>query len=119
MSNKVFIIGGLLTLILVVGGIFLSSKPLKSDPKLDKFAQCLTDKKIIMYGAYWCPHCQAQKKLLGDSPYIPYVECTVEIKKCQDLGINSYPTWIDANGKRYNGQLSLDQLSQATSCPLP
>ena len=30
-----------------------------------------------MYGAYWCPHCQAQKKVFGESfQYVPYVECT-------------------------------------------
>lgn len=69
-----------------------------------------------MYGAYWCSHCQAQKKLLGDSQYIPYVECTVEIKKCQDLGVNSYPTWIDANGQRYEGEQSIEKLSQITGC---
>ena len=52
--------------------------------KLDDFAKCLTQKSVVMYGAYWCPHCQAQKKLFGSSfKYVNYVECTKDIKKCE------------------------------------
>lgn len=116
--NKTLIWGGVITALVVIIGIFLISKPPKDNPKLDSFVQCLATKKLVMYGAYWCPHCQNQKKLLGDSQYIPYVECTVEIKKCQDLGVNSYPTWIDANGQRYDGEQSLQKLSQISACEL-
>lgn len=116
--NKTIVFGGLVTILAIILGIFLISRPPKANPKLDQFAQCLSDKKLVMYGAYWCPHCQAQKKLLGDSQYIPYVECTVEIKKCQDLGVNSYPTWIDVNGQRYEGEQTLQKLSQITRCQL-
>jgi len=114
--NKTIIFGGLVTILVIILGIFFISRPPKSNLKLDSFAKCLADKKLVMYGAYWCPHCQAQKKLLGDSQFIPYVECTVEIKKCQDAGITGYPTWIDSTGQRYEGEQSLQKLSQITGC---
>ena len=31
--------------------------------KYDGFAQCLKDKGATFYGAFWCPHCKAQKAL--------------------------------------------------------
>jgi glutaredoxin len=73
-----------------------------------------------MYGAYWCPHCQAQKKLFGPSfQHLKYVECTVDVKLCQEQKIESYPTWIFADGTRISGELSLADLAQKTSCQPP
>lgn len=79
---------------------------------LDGFAQCLASKNITMYGAYWCPHCQNEKALFGDSfKYVNYVECTQEIAKCESAGIQGYPTWIfpaspagGPDGRRFEGE---------------
>lgn len=88
--------------------------------KIDSFAKCLTQKGVVMYGAYWCPHCQRQKKLFGDSfQYVNYVECTKDVKKCQEKKIEGYPTWIFKNGERIAGEVSFDQLAQKTSCKAP
>jgi thiol-disulfide isomerase/thioredoxin len=65
----------------------------------DKFAQCLTEKGAKFYGAFWCPHCQAQKALFGKSKeFLPYIECSTpdtkgQLQICKDKNIQSYPTW--------------------------
>jgi len=95
--------------------------------KLDDFARCLTDKKAVMYGAFYCEHCKEQKDLFGDSAqYLPYVECVERgtrkvTDQCKTLGIRRTPTWIfEQSGERVDGKvLSLQELSQKTGCKLP
>lgn len=89
------------------------------------FAQCLTDKGVKMYGAYWCPHCQDQKKLFGDSfDKITYVECAIPgdssgvVRACKDAGIDGYPTWVLPDNSRLTGLQTLQALSDQTGCPL-
>ena len=90
---------------------------------LDIFAKCLTDKGAKFYGAYWCPHCNNQKKLFGDSiKYVTYVECAIEgsndqVKECTDAGITGYPTWI-INSKQYPGEQTFEKLAELTGCKL-
>ncbi|MDO8428286.1 MAG: hypothetical protein Q7S92_03670 [Candidatus Diapherotrites archaeon] len=67
---------------------------------LDKFAYCLAQNDLVMYGAYWCEYCQAQRALFGNSfQYAKYVECGVQgdrkaqTQVCKDAQIQSYPTW--------------------------
>ena len=95
--------------------------------KLDEFARCITDKKAVMYGAFYCEHCKEQKDLFGDSAqYLPYVECVEKgtrkvTDQCKALGIRRTPTWIfEQSGERLEGKvLSLQELSQKTGCKLP
>lgn len=92
--------------------------------KYDAFATCLKEKGVIFYGASWCPHCQAEKKLFGSSARIlNYVECATSKGKqtqfCKDQKIMSYPTWEFADGSRINSEISLEILAQKTSCVLP
>lgn len=87
---------------------------------LDLFAQCLAEKKITMYGAYWCSHCQAEKARFGNSfKYVPYVECTEETNKCVEAGIEGYPTWILQDGTKLVGEQGLEKLSEVSGCVLP
>ena len=119
MSNKVIIVSLSLVALLLITGIFLISKQPRANPAMDSFTKCLTEKKLVMYGAYWCPHCQSQKKLFGDSvQYLPYVECTQQTALCLEKKIEGYPTWIDASGNRYSGEQSLQKLSEITQCQL-
>ena len=98
---------------------------LRSQHKYDGFARCLSERGLKMYGAYWCPHCQAQKKLFGSSQkLLPYVECstadgTAQIQVCTDKKITGYPTWEFADGSRLGGEIPLVQLADKTSCVLP
>lgn len=93
--------------------------------KYDTFAQCLEDQGAIFYGAFWCPHCQAQKKLFGSSAkLLPYVECSTangqgQTQACIDKKIASYPTWEFADGSRLTGEIPLVKLAEKTSCELP
>lgn len=88
--------------------------------KLDAFAQCLREKGATMYGTYWCPHCQNEKKAFGNSfQYVPYVECSAEPQRCLDANVQSYPTWIFPDSRRFEGEQGLEKLSEESGCPLP
>ncbi len=77
-----------------------------------------------MYGAFWCPHCEAQKELFGPAlDNVPYVECdpggeSPQPQLCQDKGIQGYPTW-EIDGEFYPGVRSLEELATLTRFPLP
>jgi len=96
----------------------------KKPGKYDGLAQCITDSGAQFYGAFWCPHCQAQKALFGKSAkLLPYVECSEsdgngQLQVCIDKEIQSYPTWIFADGTRTTGEQSFAALSEKTSCEI-
>ena len=91
----------------------------------DDFAKCLGDKNAKFYGAFWCPHCQNQKKMLGSSAsLLPYIECSTpdgkaQLQECKDKQIKGYPTWEFGDGTRMTGEIPLQTLSQKTGCSLP
>src|SRR5438132_14374598 len=67
-----------ITVLLVVAAFALAAYLgfRKRARRLDAFAQCLSAKQAKMYGAYWCPHCAAQKEICGRSfRDISYAEC--------------------------------------------
>lgn len=87
---------------------------------LDSFAQCLAEKKITMYGAAWCAHCQNEKKAFGESfRFVPYVECPDNPNVCLAAGIDGFPTWVFPDGRKFKGEQGLQKLSQTSGCPLP
>ena len=88
--------------------------------KYDAFSQCLTEKKVTMYGAVWCSHCQNQKKEFGSAfKYVNYVECPENTKICTEKGVEGFPTWITENGTKLVGEQSLQTLASTTGCQLP
>lgn len=102
---------------IIVGWAVREASPKPTDPKIDKLAMCLTEKGVAMYGAYWCSHCQNQKKIFGESfKYVKYIECTQEIKNCEEKNIEGYPTWIFKDGSRLSGEQPLLVLAQKVSC---
>ena len=123
MSNKL-LLGGAIVVALVL--LAMSAFWYRSQPgKLDTFAQCLGEKGATFYGAFWCPHCQNQKALFGNSAkLLPYIECSTsdgkqQLQICTDAGITGYPTWEFANGERLSGEVALKVLSEKTGCELP
>jgi hypothetical protein len=108
--------------LIVVGGawlLFTKGNSAKAG-ELDGFAKCLAEKKVTMYGAAWCPHCQNEKKAFGTSfKYVPYVECPDNIKVCQDLGVQNYPTWIFPGNKKVEGEQGLQKIAEQSGCALP
>lgn len=98
---------------------FFSADKISQPGQYDDFARCLAEKKVTMYGADWCSHCQNEKLAFGDSfRLVPYVECPQNIKACLDKGVEGYPTWILADGKKLVGEQGLEKLSAETGCPL-
>lgn len=85
----------ILTLLLLTA---CSSGP-RAPGKYADVARCLTEKGVVFYGAYWCPHCQEQKTDFGDDfQFITYQECddsgpNGSRKACLDAGISSFPSW--------------------------
>jgi glutaredoxin len=114
--KKVSLIFGIL---IVIGVAYSSISGYFAKPNtLDGFAKCLTSKGATMYGAVWCPHCQEQKKMFGDSfKYVSYVECPDVPTVCEQMGVTGYPTWI-INGVHKEGTQSIEELSSLAGCPL-
>ena len=126
MSNKVlFLVVGIIILSVIGYGIYQWAKYQAEPGDLDIFATCLKDSGAMFYGAYWCPHCQTQKKMFGKSEkLLPYIECSTpdgrgQLPVCKDAGIRSYPTWRFSDGEERSGELSLVFLSEKTGCQLP
>lgn len=123
MKNSTVIIAGA-ALLLILGGVFYVSSSPKGPAPLDGFAQCLKDNGVKFFGAFWCPHCQAQKKLFGGSvEKLPYIECSTpdgngQTPVCTQNKIESYPTWVFPDGSTSTGELSLDELAKRGGCSL-
>jgi len=114
-------VGAVIAIMLIALVVADSKKP----SALDGFAECLGEQGATFYGAFWCPHCQNQKKLFGNAEKkLPYTECSTtngqgQLPVCQEAGIESYPTWTFADGSRMTGEISLSELSKKTGCELP
>lgn len=122
----------IIVLILFVIGVGWLIKTPGKGGDLDAFATCLQDKGVKFYGAFWCPHCQAQKALFGRSvPKLPYIECSnpdgqSQNALCTSVGIQGYPTWVFPAGlagatstATSTGEQSLETLAAKSSCQLP
>lgn len=136
-STKIFLV--VVALVIIVGGTLLffvgkdkktadnksnengtvagaSTNQKESNAYIEKLAKFMTEKGMVLYGAYWCPHCKDQKKEFGDAiQYIDYVECDAQgpnanPDECVAQGIEGYPTWI-YQGKKYSGAKSLSELA--------
>jgi len=116
----------IIAVIIISIGSLIGYKAYKSRQpgSFDELAQCLTNNRVKMYGAYWCPHCQSQKKAFGRSwKYIDYVECALpggkgQTKECDDAKIEGYPTWVNKDDKRLSGEQSMSALAELGGCAL-
>ena len=128
-TTKYILIGAVLVIVGVIALAIFQQSPAANNvvagKNLDKFAQCLKAKGALFYGAFWCPHCQRQKALFGESvKYLPYIECSKPDGKSQTAvciakKIESYPTWIFKDNSRLTGEIALAELAKKTSCQLP
>ncbi len=92
-----------------------------SSIKKINFAKFLNDNNIVMYSAYWCPHCNDQKQLFGKKAVeeLIIVECAKDgknnnYKLCQEKGIEGFPSW-EINNQIYSGTMSLNELAEMTN----
>lgn len=102
---------------------FLVAVQATPDPATLALAECLTEKNVTMYGAFWCPHCKEQKNLFGAAfDSLNYVECALpnnpneQVQACKDAGIKGYPTWIRGDGERLFGTIDLGRLKAWAQC---
>ena len=90
---------------------------------LGALAQCVSESGALFYGAHWCPYCRRQKDYFGEyAGALPYVECYDGPKsdgknsRCSSEQIESFPTWVFADGTRKSGVRSPQQLAADTDC---
>ena len=111
-------------IIVLFGGAYYAGWYHKNH-KYDDFAKCLATRQAKMYGLYWCPHCQEQKAMFGESFHnVPYVECAIKgsselAPACKMAGVKLFPSWQFGAEAPKEGVLSLDALSDKTGCSLP
>jgi thiol-disulfide isomerase/thioredoxin len=123
-SSKIYLIVGLILAVVIIGAVIIVGKNNSGPGQLDEFAACLKDQGAVFYGTFWCPHCRATKALFGKSASkLPYVECSTldgsaQTQVCKDKKIESYPTWIFKDGSQLVGEVTLEALSEKTSCPI-
>lgn len=90
--------------------------------KNTEIAKCLTEKGVKFYGAFWCPHCQDQKKLFGDDiKYITYIECDAKGEngkpaECEKAGVERYPSWYFPGQGIETGVKKPEELASKANC---
>lgn len=95
------------------------------DGQYAEVAQCLTDKGVKMYGAFWCPHCAEQKERFGDDfRYITYIECddrdpAGDSEACRAAGVQNYPTWTFPGQEKEVGTQDPLALANKANCDIP
>ena len=138
MNDKSLIIGAI-ALIVAVGGILyvvsgsqngstVTGTPIVATDTASAtgpnvpLAQCLKDKGVVFYGAFWCPHCKKQKEEFGGAvAALPYVECSTpdgndQTPICKAKGVKSYPTWRFPDGSELTGEQTLATLAEKGNC---
>jgi hypothetical protein len=117
-KNNLIVPTGLILALLLLILSSCSHQPLPQE--LEKFASCLAEKGVQLYGHQSCSHCQNQKELFGPAwTKLNYIECSSNLKKCLDEGVEGYPIWKFADGSRLEGEQTFEALAQKSGCPEP
>lgn len=127
MKKKIYLVLILTVIAIIIWGsvnAYNKSKNALPDERIT-LAQCITDAGAKFYGAFWCQHCQNQKKMFGKKAVkkLPYIECSTadgksQLQICKDAGVEGYPTWIFQDGSKLTGEVSFANLAEKTSCPI-
>jgi len=123
--KKIFLIILSISLLIIAG----CSSVKYTKESLDELANCLADKNVKEYGAFWCPNCAKQQKMFGSSYDIikernVYVECDArgdnpQPELCLEKNVQKYPDWEFSNGERLVGVQNLEILAQKAGCEIP
>ncbi|MEK6933181.1 MAG: thioredoxin family protein [Nanoarchaeota archaeon] len=116
----------LLIMILMIAGC----SPIKhTKESLDSLSNCLADKNVKEYGAFWCPNCAKQQKMFGSSydtikERQVYVECdprgeNPQPELCLEKNVLKYPDWEFSDGTRLVGVQDLETLATQAGCEIP
>jgi len=89
-----------------------------SSERAKRIAKRLNRLGTVMYGAYWCPHCNDQKRMFGKEALqnIRYVECASDGKDSAAktgacAAVKGYPTW-EIDGFQFSGERDFDEFEQ-------
>lgn len=125
--------------ILILSTLVLAGCSSSAYPKeqTDALANCLADKGVKEYGAFWCPNCAKQEKLFGKSMSIVkqrqvYIECDPRCDTddlpiackgirgqpdlCIEKKVEGYPTWEFSDGSLLVGVQGLPSLAEKAGC---
>ena len=129
--------------IVMIGLIFLagcSSGSKYSREQLDSLVNCLADKNVKEYGAFWCQNCATQEKMFGKTHEIMrekgvYIECDPRCVKDEDGDlpvacrgiegkaeeclankVDKYPTWDFVDGSRLVGVQDISVIAEKAGC---
>ncbi len=119
-----------LIVILILALFFIAgcSSVKYTQESLDKLANCLVEKDVKEYGAFWCPNCAKQQKMFGSSYDIlkdtVYVECDArgenpQSQLCLDKNVQKYPDWEFSDGTRLIGVQDPSILAEKAGCEIP
>ena len=125
-SRKPLFFGFFILILILITVIYAANRGATNPGEYDAFAQCIVDSGAKMYSAWWCGHCQEQKKDFGNSFKIieangGHVECSPGGSKvisdfCKSQGVTGTPSWILKNGTLLRGRQNLFVLAQKTRC---
>ena len=126
MDKKKKVIVTFILLIILVAGFWLISKAITTYTgysvtgikNLDKFVNCLNEKKVELYVTNGCPHCKKQKELFkGYLDNLKVIDCIENSELCVEKNIFQVPTWI-INNQKYVREKSLEEISELSGCEL-
>ncbi|MEB3159158.1 MAG: hypothetical protein VKK03_06830 [Synechococcus sp.] len=90
----------------------------QSSPAVVALAKHLSRQGVVLYVAYWCPHCHEQKELFGRqaTSELTIVECAPDGLNsqpalCERKRVEGYPSW-EINGTLDAGVQSLANLAR-------
>lgn len=124
-KGPIIVFGLIIIVIVLILAFALTGGKKYPQSEVDAFAKCLTENEVVMYGAFWCPHCAKTKKNFGSSfQYINYVECdpkgdNEQSELCIERGIDKYDTWEFASGERIISEPSFEELAEKSGCMMP
>lgn len=116
-SLRKYLIIGIILLIIVFLTLTINSYS-KKPGQHDDFAQCLTDKNVIVYGNDFCSYTNQQLNFFGKSKkYLNYIKCIDDQKLCDEKNIEITPTW-EINNELYAGVQGLDKIAVISGCEI-
>ncbi len=106
--------------------VLAASTTSEGEPAADlvEFAKLLAAAEVRFFGASWCADCTAQAQLFEDGwNELPFVEVTGSDREFNDVGIAEeiefLPTWEFPDGSRFEGVLSLAEISARSGVDIP
>ena len=104
--------------LIILFSVLTVSSYIKKPGNHDEFANCLTEKGVIVYGNDFCQYTIQQLNYFGKSQkYLNYVRCTDNEELCNEKDIKTTPTW-EYKGEFYPQVQTFERLAAVTGCEI-